>query len=256
MTLSLRQKLSQGQHVLGFMLGLPSPGAIECMAAGWDWVWLDGQHGQHDYRSMLECVRAADACGVLPIVRISGHEYGLIGPVLDMGVSGVMAPMVNSADEARQVVRAVRFPPIGGRSYGGRRVIDLGGRDYCYTANEEVLLVVQIETPEAVAQAEAIAAVEGVDAIFFGPDDYKLRRGIPINTGLLDADDLLAALEAVGAAARNTGKAAGTIAATPAALRQVSATGYRLNVGGSDVQFLKVGSQQRLNELRGVSSAR
>jgi len=129
-------------------------------------------------------------------------------------------------------------------------VIDLRGRDYCYTANEEVLLVIQIETPEAVVQAEAIAAVEGVDALFFGPDDYKLRRGIPINTGLLDSDDLLRVQAAVGAAARNKGKVAGTIAATPAALRQVSAAGYRLNAGGSDVQFLKMGSQQSLDELR------
>jgi 2-keto-3-deoxy-L-rhamnonate aldolase RhmA len=74
MTLSLRQKLYQDQHALGFSLGFPTPGAIECTGAGWDWVWIDGQHGRYDYRGMVECGRAADACGLASIVRTSGHE--------------------------------------------------------------------------------------------------------------------------------------------------------------------------------------
>jgi 4-hydroxy-2-oxoheptanedioate aldolase len=253
MTVSLRHALYQGQHALGFSVGFPAPGIIECIGAGWDWAWIDGQHGQHDYRSLLECVRAADALGLAPVVRASGHEYSLVGTVLDMGVVGVMIPMVDTAEQAREVVRAVRFPPLGARSYGGRRVVDLRGRDYCHTANEEVLLVVQIETREALAQAEAIAAVEGVDALFFGPDDVKLRLGIPINTGLLESDQLLRSLEAVAGAARNAGKISGTIAANAAVLGRVRGMGCLLNVGGSDVGFLRTGAQQKLSELRAMT---
>jgi 4-hydroxy-2-oxoheptanedioate aldolase len=249
----LRQRLYQGQHALGFSLSYPSPGAIECIGAGWDWVWIDNQHGQYDYRSTLECVRAADACGVAPVVRTSGHEYGLIGPVMDMDVAGIMVPMVNSVDEARQVVRAVRFPPLGERSFGGRRAVELHGRDYCYKANEEVVLILQIETPQALEQAEAIAAVEGVDALFFGAEDYKLRRGIPLSTRLLESDEVLHALDVMAGAARNSGKASGAIAATATELRRMMSAGCLLNCGGSDVQFLKLGSQQRLSELRAIS---
>ena len=249
----LRQKLYEGQHALGFGLGFPAPGIIECIGPGWDWVWLDGQHGQHDYRSLIECVRVADVRGLPSVVRTSWHEYGIIGPLMDLGASGIMVPMVDSADQARQIVHAVRFPPLGARSYGGRRVIDVRGREYCHSANEDVLLVVQIETPGALQQAESIAAVDGVDALFFGPDDIKLRLGIPINAGLLDSDELMRSLDVVTRAARNAGKLAGTITPTAAVLRRAGAAGCRLNVGGGDVQFLRGGAQQKLSELRGVA---
>ena len=100
-----------------------------------------------------------------------------IGLALDTGANGLIVPVVNTPEEAREIVYAAKFPPLGGRSYGGRRPIDLRGRGYSDTANEDVILVAQIESPEAVENAESIAAVPGVDALFLGPDDIMLRRG-------------------------------------------------------------------------------
>ena len=154
----MQNRLRVGEVALGLSLNYPAPGIIECMGAGWDWLWIDGQHGQMDYQSMLQCVRTADACGLAPIPRVSRHEPGTIGPVMDMKPAGILVPMVDTVAQARNIVEAVYFPPLGKRSFGGRRVTDVGGRNYYQTANEDTLLVVQIETPEGAANAEAIAA--------------------------------------------------------------------------------------------------
>jgi len=252
MSLSLRQKVQDNSVAMGLALMYPVAGIIECMTTGWDWLWIDGQHGQHDYRSMLECVRVAEACGVSPIVRVPGHEYGLIGPVMDMKPAGIMVPMVNNVQEALAVVRAMRFPPVGERSFGGRRVIDVGGRDYYKTANEDTVLIAQIETEEAINNAEAIAATEGVDVLFFSPDDIKLRMGIPMNTSVADSEELTAAMERVIKAAKNAGKMGGNVTPTPATIKMSTALGYSLLVGGGDVSFLREGAPAKLAALRGA----
>ena len=250
MLVSLKDRLTNGDVALGFALALPAAAIIEHAGRIWDWIWIDSQHGQHDYRSMLECVRVADACGVAPIARVPGHDPGVIGRVLDMRPTGIMVPMVDSLDDAHRIVEAVRFPPLGKRSYGGRRAIDLEGRDYFQTADERMLLVTQIETREAVQNAEAIAAAEGVDVLFFGPDDMKVRLGIPINTPIDESDVLARAMEDTMAAAKNAGKIGGCIAATPESLSMAVSLGYRMIVGGGDVPFLRTASSARLAELR------
>lgn len=252
---SLKEKAARGEAALGFCLSLPAAAIIEHACRGWDWVWIDGQHGQHDYRSMLECVRTADACNVAPIVRVPGHDPGVIGRVLDMRPAGVMVPMVDTAEDARRVVDAVRFPPLGSRSYGGRRVTDLGGRGYFRTADAQTLLVVQIETLDAVRNAPDIAAAEGVDVLFFGPDDMKVRLGIPIDTPINESDKLAKAMQQMMAAAKSAGKIGGCIAATPEALTMVVSMGYRLIVGAGDVSFLRSAAPERLAQLRAALDA-
>jgi 2-keto-3-deoxy-L-rhamnonate aldolase RhmA len=110
-------------------------------------------------------------------VRVAGHEAGPIGLALDMGATGVIVPCVDTAEQARALVTAAKFPPLGNRSYGGRRPIDLHGRMYAHTANEDTLLLLQIESPLAITNAEQIAAIPGVDGLFLGPDDIMFRRG-------------------------------------------------------------------------------
>jgi 4-hydroxy-2-oxoheptanedioate aldolase len=245
------EKLKKDEVALGFGLMYANPCAIECMAKGWDWVWIDSQHGQHAYPTILHSVQLAHLHGLSSMVRLPGHCPDPIGPVLDMAANSLMIPMVNTAEEAKALVRAANFPPLGTRSYGGRRVIDLYGRDYYRTANDEVFLVCQIETLEAVEQAEAIASVKGVGAIFFGPDDMKMRMGIPINATVNESPELARAMEKVAKAARNAGKAAGSVAVTPPALKTAVEQGYRLIVGAGDVLLLR-SAAQKCEELRGV----
>jgi 4-hydroxy-2-oxoheptanedioate aldolase len=250
MSQTLRQKLNANQPALGFFLMYPICGLIECIEPDWDWVWIDGQHGQFDYRSFLECVRVADGCGIPPIVRVPGHEYGVIGPVMDMNPAGIMVPMVNNAQEARAVVKATRFPPLGERSYGGRRAIDQGGRIYHQTANDDTIVIAQIETPQAIENAEAIASIEGVDVLFFSPDDIKLRLGLPIDTAISDSDELAAAMEKVITAVKNTGTIGGCVTCTSPAITMAQSLGYTLLVGTGDVGLIRQGAAAQLATLQ------
>ncbi len=244
------QKLKSGQVMLGVAVTLPAPAMIEQFGTAWDWVWIDGQHGQLDYRTILECVRVADAVNLPPVVRVPGHEYGIVGPIIDMRPSAIMVPMVDTPEQARRVVEASRFPPLGKRSYGGRRVRDLEGPQYFRTANTEMLVLAQIETPEAVANAEAIAAIPGVDALFFGADDLKVRLGVPVGTPVPESDSLVQAMAKTGRAAKNAGKFAGCVAGDVATLSLAISHGYQIIAGGSDIQFLRMVSETKLQDLR------
>jgi len=128
MNTKVRDILRSGGVALGVGLMYPSPSAVESLGQGWDWMWIDGQHGQLGYDTILHAVQTSELTGLSPIVRVPGHAPQVIGQALDTGAAGVMVPMVNTPDQARAVVHAACFPPLGGRSYGGRRVIDSGGR--------------------------------------------------------------------------------------------------------------------------------
>lgn len=246
----LHEKLKNGEVALGVGLTYPNPNCIESMAKGWGWLWIDGQHGQLDYATILHAVQVAQGAGIPTITRVPGHEPGFISMALDTATDGIMVPMVDTPEQAEEIVKAVYFPPLGNRSYGGRRVIDVRGMDYYKTANEDLLVVAQIETPEALSRAEEIVAVDGIDVLFFGSDDMKMRLGLPIDTPIHEPKELRRAAEAVAAAARNADKIAGCVAATAVSFRHAVSQGYRLIVGGADIGFLRAASAAKLAELR------
>ena len=236
---------------LGVCVMYPAPGIVERIGPDWDWLWIDGQHGEMGYSDILACVRACDLVGRPAVVRVSGHESGEIGKALDTGAAGLMVPTVDNAEQARQIVRAAKFPPLGSRSYGSRRVIDRFGRGYANRGETQPLLICQIETLEGLANADAIAAVDGVDALFFGPDDMALRQGMPMDAprpeGCFDEVQ-----RKVAEAARAHGKHAGGVFRTPAALKLAAEVGYRLIVSGADVVFLAEASKQASETLHNL----
>ena len=241
----IQQALSGGRPAFGICVMWPAPGIIEAVGGAWDFIWIDAQHGMHDYGSLAECIRACDLAGTSALVRVPGHAYDLIGPVLDLAPAGIIAPMVNDPSEARHLVECVRFAPLGMRSFGGRRIIDLYGRDYVREANRCQLLVVQIETSRAVQNAEAIAAVEGLDAVFFGPDDLRVSLGLGMDAPLTEPP-LSDMAGRVAAAARKAGKFAMVPVGTAEAIRWVLKAGFSGCVVGSDVGFVKGGSAAAL----------
>lgn len=180
---SFREKLATRMPQLGLLMMYPSPGALERIGQDWDWIWIDAQHGQLGYQDTVAMVRACNLIDRPAFVRVPWLEPGHIGLVLDMGADGVIVPCVDTPEMARAAVRVAKFPPVGGRSYGGRRAIDRQGRNYSNTANQDVLLVVQIESPEAIDNVDAIAATDGVDALFLGTDDIILHRGVSPQPG-------------------------------------------------------------------------
>lgn len=238
---------------LGLCIMYPSPGVVERIGGDWDWIWLDGQHGQlAGYREMLDAVRACDVIGRPAFVRVPCVDGGWIGLALDMGAAAVIVPQVEDAAMARAAVKAAKFPPLGERSYGGRRPIDRGGRLYSEQANAATRLVCQIESPAALANAEAIAAVPGVDALFLGPDDLLLRQGIGMNEPR--TKELLGdTMKAVAAACGKHGKAAFTVAVAPEMITFAVASGFRYIVAGGDVPFLANGSQAAASAARAAA---
>jgi 4-hydroxy-2-oxoheptanedioate aldolase len=246
----LRQRLAAGQIVLGLGNHYPCAGIVEGMCPGWDFVWVDGQHGQMAYDAMLHAMCAAHVADVDVMIRSPGHEAGILGPIADLDPAAIMVPLVETVAQARAIVGAVRFPPVGNRSYGGRRVIDRRGREYY---RQQPLLVAQIESIESVANAPAIIATDGVDGLFFGPDDMKLRLGLPMETPHEEHPQLREAMQQTVAAARAAGKFAGTVTPTPAALKLARALGYLLLACGSDSAFVRGTAAQRLREMRALA---
>jgi 4-hydroxy-2-oxoheptanedioate aldolase len=250
---SLRKMLDapEGRPLLGLSVMYPSPGAVERIGPDWDWMWLDGQHGEMGYEQTLALVRACDLIGRPAVVRVPGHEFGGIGKALDMGAAAVITPVVDTVEHARAVVDAAKFPPLGKRSYGGRRPIDFQGRNYADTANRDTLLIAQIESPQAIENADAIAAVDGVDALFLGPDDLMLRRGFSM-TSPKSRETLGKDMDLVIGACRKHGKVGVMVGVGEEMLRLCLSMGFQMIVSGSDVGFLAGGSKQASNEARAV----
>jgi len=236
--------ITKNEIAVGLGTMYPAPGIIEGMCAGWDFAWIDCQHGQYTHDRTLEAVRAAEAVGVSSLMRVPTHDPGWLGVYADTGPSAIMVPMVNTAEEARSIVQALAFPPLGTRSYGARRLVDLDGRTYFQ--DRKLMITVQIETPEAIENAEQIAGTEGVDVVFFGGDDVKTQMGVPINTPPLNEPRLVQGLERTAAAAAAAGCIAGAVSPTPETFTGYLAMGYRLLVCGGDSGFMRAGAAAAL----------
>ena len=236
---------------LGLGIMYPSAGIIERIGPDWDWIWIDGQHGQLSYPDVLSAVRAANLIQKPAIVRTPSHDSGVIGQYLDCAAEGIMIPMINNAVQARQAVENAKFPPLGSRSYGGRRPIDLYGRQYANASSPQPLLVCQIETKQALEKCDEIAAVDGVDAIFLGPDDIAMQYSLDMEKPK-PKDFLNESIEIVAKAAAKYGKIAGIVAADQGTFSTVVKAGYRLVVGSADVSLLASGSKNQAQILRNV----
>jgi 4-hydroxy-2-oxoheptanedioate aldolase len=176
----LKERLNAGKPCINGWLLLPSPFSAEVMAqTGWDSLTIDLQHGLHDYQSAVIAIQAMQAHPVTPLVRVPVNEPGIIGKLLDAGAWGVICPMVNTAADARALVQSCLYPPLGSRSYGPIRARAYGGQEpYHSIANDQVLVLPQIETIEAVHNIEQILDVPGVSGIYIGPNDLGFSMGL------------------------------------------------------------------------------
>jgi 4-hydroxy-2-oxoheptanedioate aldolase len=209
--------LRSGRRLRGVFNGIPSPALVEmCAYAGFDFVVIDNEHGSADLQTTEHMLRAARASGIPALVRCLEHD---IARTLDMGAGGLQVPMVNSAAQAAQLVARVRYPlPAGlggqrGSAFSSRAAGygAFGGPRHTQLSNEGIALVVMIETPEAVANAAAIAAVDGVDGVFVGPNDLAHSMGFE---NRWNAPPVQAAIESVLRAVSVAGKCPGILALT------------------------------------------
>jgi 4-hydroxy-2-oxoheptanedioate aldolase len=246
----LRARLAAGESTVGTFVGAASPVTAEaCAAAGVDWLLLDLEHGSGGEEQVRDVVPAAGAYGVPTLVRVESGARIRIGRVLDLGAAGVMLPRMDSAAEVREAVRHLRYPPDGDRGVATynracRFALDPGA---LARAGAEVLGVVQIESASAVEEVERIAAIDGVDVLFVGPQDLSFNLGVPF---ALDSPIYLAALERVRGAAERHGKACGLLVGDGAAAAARRAEGWRFVAVGSDATLLAAAVADQLARAR------
>ncbi|MCZ7587359.1 MAG: aldolase/citrate lyase family protein [Gaiella sp.] len=213
-----RGRLRAGECLHGCFVRYPDPGLAELVALqGFDFLILDGEHGTMEPREAENMVRATDVRGVPALVRVPANEPPVILRFMDTGAIGVHVPLVSSAEDADRAVRAVKYRPRGGRGLTGVRAAAYGQRgtlaDYVAAANEESIVVVQIETRSALEQVSEIAAVDGVDVVFVGPTDLSHSLGVP---GQLSHPIVEEAYRTVAGAVRESPAALGVLVADEA----------------------------------------
>jgi len=231
-------KLRGGRPALGSWLTLCSPVAAESMAQiGWDWLVVDAEHSPVGFETMVNCFRAIQLGGAVPMARVPWNDTVWIQRTLDAGALGLVVPMVNSPQDARAVVDNMRYATKGQRSFGSSRVAAYINADYRRWADEHLAVIVMIETIEAVEQAEAILAVDGVVGCFIGPNDLALSMGLSAKD-MGPGTEHEAAMLHVLAAAKKTGKAAGKHCFTAAEVTLRIGQGFQFLALLSDGAFL------------------
>jgi 4-hydroxy-2-oxoheptanedioate aldolase len=223
-------------------------GAEQLAHVGFDWLVIDQEHGAIDATLTQSLLQAISTTETVPLIRVPWNRGDWIKRALDAGAYGVIVPMVNTREDAQAAVRATRYPPLGDRSIGGSRTRLYGGADYVERANDEILLIVQIEHRTAVENARDILSVPGVDAYFIGPGDLCASLGLP-NTWDPDFPEYWTALEKVRRAAKETGVPGG-IHASPGRVQQMLDLGYRFIAIGFDISFMAQAAGTALQAAR------
>ena len=251
-----KRALARGDTQIGLFLGLANAFSAELLAGtGFDWLLIDGEHGPNDLRSVIAQLQALAAHAERVAVRSVDHDAARIKQLLDAGVQTLMAPMVESAEQAQALVRAMRYAPEGVRGVGtamARAAHWNGVADYFAHANAEMCLIAQIESVQGLAQLEQIAAVDGVDALFIGPSDLAASMGYLGQPGHPEVKAAVA-----GAIARivKSGKAAGVFSADAALAADYHGMGVRFLLVGVDTLLLRNAAVALASKFKQASAA-
>ncbi|EPE94034.1 HpcH/HpaI aldolase family protein [Rhizobium grahamii] len=250
-----RTKCLERALLVGTFSAIPHPVAVEVMAQSQpDFICIDWEHAQIGRERIEDLVRAADVHSVTAMVRVPGHAPEAIAAVLDAGAGGVLVPRVSTAEQARAAVSATRYPPIGSRGVGPGRAAGYGYRipDYLAKANETLVLAIQVETAEGLANIEDIAAVEGVDLIFIGPGDLSVSIDA---MGPAGKDKLDRAITTITSAALHAGRAVGIFRPSPADVGRWRRAGISFFALASDTMFLGAAVLDSLDAARKAGSS-
>ncbi|MBI2247157.1 MAG: aldolase [Armatimonadetes bacterium] len=242
--------LQQGQLAIGQWLTLPSPAITELLASyGMDWLLVDTEHGPAGWETVEDMIRAMKGTEVVPLVRVAGNDPVLIKKALDRGAFGVVVPLVNTAEQAKAAAAACRYPPNGIRGVAGGRANRYGVDLVKYVAewNQRVLVICQLETREAVQNAESIATVPGIDVLFIGPNDLSANLD---RFRKFEDPEFTHAVDRILQAARAHRKAAGIMAAgADDTLARVD-QGFRFISVGSDTRMLGAAAASTYEKIR------
>ena len=247
---SFRRQLLGGDRLIGCWLSLGSPITTEVVGvAGFDWLLLDAEHAPNDVLSLIPQMMALKDSPSAPVVRPPWNDTVVIKRLLDAGCHNFLIPFVETADQARSAVAATRYPPHGVRGVSVSQRSNRYGSvpDYFAKINDEIAVVVQIESRAGVAATAEIAAVDGVDGLFIGPSDLAAAYG---HLGNANHPEVQQAIAQVHAAAQAAGKATGILSPAEADARRYLEMGMRFVAVGSDLGVLRMQSQALCDKYR------
>ena len=252
--MSLVKDLQSGKTICTAWSGVPDALTVEIVAAqGFEAVTLDMQHGGHNEDSVLRSLAPVIRAGKHAIVRIPVGRFDMASRALDFGAEAVIAPMINSLEDARRFAAAMKYPPLGERSWGPTYASPRAGspdpQDWLATANARTMAIAMIETRAALDVLDGILETPGIDAIFLGPSDFSIAwtNGATINPTL---EDMMATVESVASRARKAGKPAGIYVIDPTSAGRFVSIGYQLLAMGSEHALIKLGSETLLKAVR------
>ena len=252
-----KQGLREGRLQVGLFVGLASACSMEILAgAGFDWLVIDAEHSPNNPASVMAQLQAAAPYPVQLLVRPMSHDAALIRQYLDVGAQTLLLPLVDTAAQARELVRAVRYPPQGIRGVGAslaRAAHWNGVEDYVRHANDEVCLIVQVETCLGLENLDAILAVEGVDGVFIGPADLAASLG---HLGDARHPEVKAAIENALGRIAGSGKAAGVFVTEPGLARHYRNCGASFIAVGGDTTLLRGAALKLATSFRDDESVR
>lgn len=248
MQYSFRQRVRRGERLLGTIVSLDSPEVVEILcSAGFDWLFLEAEHAPQSARSLQRLIMAAR--DVPCVVRLPNQEEIWVKRALDAGAAGILVPQVNTAEQARAIVRYAKYPPQGCRGIGIARANGYGYEvaDHIAQANDATAVVVQAEHIDAVRNIRDIAAVAGLDAVLVGP--YDLSASL-YKTGEVHDPEVSAAIDSVAAAAAAQRLSLGIFGVSPAAVQARIDQGFTLIACGMDTLFLGQHARECLAALK------
>lgn len=246
-----KQRLAKGKPLIGLWQALANNYTADiCARLGFDWLLFDGEHSPNTAQTLLGQLQAVEQHGPEPIARVPANDSVIIKQYLDIGFRTLLIPMVDTAEQAAAAVAATRYAPEGvrGVASGTSRAAGFGlTPDYLAKAADGVTVIVQIESAAALAEAHAIAATPGIDAIFIGPGDLAASLG---HLGDAGHAEVQAAVARAFAIIRAAGKPAGIFALSPQHARQCCEQGYAFVAAGTDIGLLVKGGKALLDEVR------
>ena len=252
--MSLAARLNAGETIFTAWSGIPDAFTVEAMAATpVDAVTLDMQHGGHHEDSVLRGLLPIIAAGKPGIVRVPVGRFDMASRALDFGADAVIAPMINTIGDARLFAAAMKYPPVGERSWGPTYAMARRGRRdtaaWLATANSETLAFAMVETRAALAIVDDILAEPGIDGIFLGPSDFSIgwSGGTRVDAGL---PDMMEAIADIGARTRAAGKHAAIFVVDPALTGSFVSMGYRLIALGNEQRYMALGASALLDAAK------
>lgn len=241
----LKRKLKSGEKTVGAWITIPHTDITESLSTlSFDWFVLDQEHSPIDHQITQELMQAISGDKITPLIRVAWNDPVEIKKALDTGAHGIIVPWVNTKEDAKKAVRSCKYPPEGIRGCGPRRTIILDP-DYLKTANEEILIVVQIETREAVDNCREILSVEGIDGFFVGPFDLSTSMG---HMGEIENPEVQKSIDRVFKTGKELNVASGIWRGGGKSIKERLEEGWQIVALGMDIQMLMGGAESAITE--------